>query len=160
MNLSRRQFTVGALLLPLGSLFGLSATGGEQRAADASTDTEFTQAYAKLQQQVIAFLEAAGYRRIPAQSMITGHAFNGGLRYDDSGVLANNPNGEMVSQGCARIDDIPLKDRRGVLPFSTYWCATAALTQIWAYPSKKPLIWLRQRWNFRCNGWRWSALPP
>ncbi|MEE4377569.1 MAG: hypothetical protein V2J55_08655 [Candidatus Competibacteraceae bacterium] len=117
MNLSRRQFTVSALFLPVGSLFGLSATGSEKRAPNASIDAEFTQAFTNLQQQLISFLEAAGYQQIPAQSLITGHAFNGGLRYDDSGVLAKMPNGEMVVQDCARVEDIPNKNRRGVLPF-------------------------------------------
>ena len=67
---------------------------------------------------------------MPHKSLITGHAFNEGLRYDDSGTLANMLNGEMIVQDCARIEDITLRGHHDVLPyFHIFSCNRRADTE-------------------------------
>ena len=64
-----------------------------------------------------AFLEQRGYSAVPAASLITGHAFNGGLRYDDEvGALAAKT---YVKQRVARVEDAANKSRPGTLPCFT-----------------------------------------
>lgn len=63
------------------------------------------------------FLEQRGFTAAPAASLITGHAFNGGLRYDDdTGVHTGKT---YVKQQVARVEDVANKSKPGTLPFFT-----------------------------------------
>ena len=63
------------------------------------------------------FLEQRGYTAAPSASLITGQAFNGGLRYDEdlSAISAKT----FVKQRIARVEDANRKSRPGTLPFFT-----------------------------------------
>ena len=49
--------------------------------------------------------------------MLTGHPFNGGLRYDD--IAATLGDGQYIKQQCARVDDVDKKGTPGTLPLFT-----------------------------------------
>ncbi|MCP5425301.1 MAG: hypothetical protein H6970_09560 [Gammaproteobacteria bacterium] len=123
MNLSRRRFAVGSLFLPLGTALNGAARSAEQQpksqpVSDAQDDESgYAKAFANGREQVVDYHRKAGYRHLPGQSLITGQAFNGGLRYDDSGGLADAPDGAMVIQVCARVEDLQFKERQEVLPY-------------------------------------------
>ncbi|MFM7807331.1 MAG: hypothetical protein ACKPEA_05305 [Planctomycetota bacterium] len=63
------------------------------------------------------FLEQRGYTAAPAASLITGHAFNGGLRYDDDAGIHTEKT--YVKQQVARVGDVAKKSTPGTLPFFT-----------------------------------------
>ena len=65
-----------------------------------------------------------GYDLFEPASIVTGdEGFNGGLRYDETG-LHEKP-GQMAIQACARVEDIRHKDRPDVLPlFHLFYCIT------------------------------------
>jgi len=65
---------------------------------------------------IVSHLSKKGYRQVKAAPLVNGDgAFNGGLRYDETGVL-DTP-ATFVVQPCARTADIAEKDRVDILPF-------------------------------------------
>jgi hypothetical protein len=64
---------------------------------------------------LVSYLSGKGYRQITPAPFVTGDdSFNGGLRYDDSGI-AETP-GTFFIQPCARTSDIADRHRKDVLP--------------------------------------------
>lgn len=68
--------------------------------------------------------EGLGYELAEQAPIVTGDAgFNGGLRYDESGI--DKIPGQMAIQACARLEDIRKKDQVDVLPlFHIFYCIT------------------------------------
>jgi hypothetical protein len=93
-------------------MIGLSAAGaagvalGVPRAASAATDD--------VRADALAYFGKQGFVEVPPLGLITGHAFNGGLRYDDTGVTHAQPRWISI-QPAARIEDIAQRTRLGVL---------------------------------------------
>ncbi len=118
MKSSRRQFIVHTLLMTLGSWSSAFAGNpAKQTSNETTNDAAFETAFADMQQKIIEYYQQLGHEQIPRQSIITNHAFNDGLRYDESGTLAKARDGKMIIQDCARIDDIPLRGRHDILPY-------------------------------------------
>lgn len=93
-------------------MIGLSAAGaagvalGVPRASAAATDD--------IRADALAYFGKQGFVEVPPLSLITGHAFNGGLRYDDTGVAHTQPRWISI-QPAARVEDIAQRARPGVL---------------------------------------------
>jgi hypothetical protein len=108
MTLDRRSFlktTVGAAALALSD--GVIGTA----ALAASDGTDLREHFAHL-----------GYQAIAPRDLITQHAFNGGVAYDEThDYHAEAPGGEpqkwAVMQNCARLEDIAKKDQPGTLAY-------------------------------------------
>lgn len=118
MRLSRREFIEcgAAACLATGVLSACASkpttTSGKAASADGS-------ALAKGAAPIgfDMFLEQRGYSAAPSASLITGHDFNGGLRYDDDTSLYSGKT--YVKQRVARVEDVAKKSRPGTLPFFT-----------------------------------------
>jgi hypothetical protein len=75
-------------------------------ASDSTTDA--------VREDAVYDLTGLGYTELPPLPLITGDAFNGGIRYDET--RPDNPAGAWLTvQRCARVDDIAEMDRPGVL---------------------------------------------
>ncbi len=84
---------------------GLSIGGG---AAAAISDAEAAR------RALLSYFAGLGYHEQPPLELITGHPFNGGLRYDET--VADAVAGKtMRRQVCGRVEDIAKKDTPGVL---------------------------------------------
>jgi hypothetical protein len=68
----------------------------------------------EIRNHAIAYFGKRGFVEIPPLSLITGHPFNDGLRYDDSRTQYPRQNW-LSLQYSARVDDIAERDRPGVL---------------------------------------------
>lgn len=92
-------------------------------ASDKLEGTKFDKAHAKVQAAITEHFAKLGYQpRRPALIVTRDETFNGGLRFDDTGLL-DKP-GLMAFQQCARLEDISKKDRRDVLPlFHIFVCS-------------------------------------
>ena len=125
MNQSRRKFVVRSLLLSLAYPLYLYAQQSDQpgipqsndATGEAKGDAEFEQAFASLRQKAIDFYSGLGYQPIDRKALLTGHAFNGGLRYDESGTASTGSERSMIIQDCARIGDIGEQHRHDILPY-------------------------------------------
>lgn len=67
-----------------------------------------------IRSSALAYFGKAGFVELPPLSLITDHAFNGGLRYDDTRP-AMLPHGWISIQPATRIEDIAERHRPGVL---------------------------------------------
>ena len=75
----------------------------------------------RMHESLIDYFEDRNYRLVFGKPVVTeDFAFNGGLRYDETGVL-DQP-GTMAIQPCARIEDIEKKHDRTVLPLFHIVC--------------------------------------
>ncbi len=102
MTLNRRN------LLQLSAVGAVAVAAGE-RFAWAGSDA--TQA---VLDNAATFFGGLGYQSVPPLDLITGDVFNGGLRFDETdSVSTDGPSIRL--QKAARIDDIPERDRPGVL---------------------------------------------
>lgn len=111
MQLSRREFIeFGAVAcLATGVLSACASQarkGGSAVQADGGAPMGFD-----------AYLGQRGYTAAPAASLITGHAFNGGLRYDDDTSLCSEK--VYVKQQVSRVEDAAKKSQPGTLPIFT-----------------------------------------
>jgi hypothetical protein len=80
-------------------------------ASSAAWDSSATDA---IREDAVNDFTGLGYAQLPALSLITGDAFNGGIRYDET--RPDDPTGAWLSvQHAARVDDIAERDRPGVL---------------------------------------------
>ena len=113
MQLSRREFIeCGAAACLATSVLAACASNP---AKDTKTDTKTADASAPI--GFDTYLQQKGYTAAPAAPLITGHAFNGGLRYDDD---VNVHTGKTyVKQQVARVEDVAKKSKPGTLPFFT-----------------------------------------
>lgn len=86
--------------------------------ADTSKSAEFS----RFENSLLSYFSAKGYRENAARPInLDNHNFNGGLRYDDTGIV-DTP-GRMIVQPCARLSDIREKHRRDILPlFHIFRC--------------------------------------
>ncbi|MCY6380128.1 twin-arginine translocation signal domain-containing protein [Hoeflea prorocentri] len=74
-----------------------------------------------LHEALIDFYESRSFRLVFGKPVVAEEqAFNGGLRYDETGVL-DQP-GTLAIQPCARIEDIERKHDRTVLPLFHMFC--------------------------------------
>ncbi len=116
--LKRGAAAAAASVLP-GTAFGEFADNS------GNFDTE----YGKLESFLLDYFAGRGYSEVEQAALVTDdHGFNGGLRYDALGV-PDDP-GQMVVQGCARIDDIGEKHRPEVLPLFNifHWAPPSSAT--------------------------------
>lgn len=87
---------------------GLGLGAGGAMAAETLSDAEAER------RALLSHFAGLGYRELPGLDLITGHAFNGGLRYDDT--IAETAAGKtMRLQFCGRVEDIARKGTPGVL---------------------------------------------
>jgi hypothetical protein len=108
-----------AILAGLGWRIPSAGPGIERSGKDAGQGNEasaFAAAVEDVRTQAVQYLGGLGFEQIPAASILTGHAHNGGLRYDESGVLDRAGSKRLIVQDCARVEDIQELDRLGVLP--------------------------------------------
>lgn len=63
------------------------------------------------------FLRERGYVAVSPAPLLTGHPFNGGLRYDD--IAATVGDSQYIKQQCARVEDAGKKGTPGTLPLFT-----------------------------------------
>lgn len=68
-------------------------------------------------QDAIAFFTAQGYRETPKLDLITGDAFNGGVRYDETAPGGLQDGKTLILQNCIRMEDMNFHDRPDVLPY-------------------------------------------
>jgi len=102
MTLSRRK------------MIGLSAVGAATLAIGGRFASAATKATDEIRSHASAYFGKRGFAQTPPLSLITGHKFNDGLRYDES--RAQYPQQSWFSiQYSARVDDIAERNRPGVL---------------------------------------------
>ncbi len=106
MKLTRRNFITTTAALGAGSAF----TGIEAAAPAARAAVEETTA------QAARYFAAKGYAPAEPAPLVTGHAFNGGLNYDESVHYAGKTRALYVVQPCARVDDALEAGKPGTLP--------------------------------------------
>lgn len=96
----------------------LSATGAASLALGVPVSAATARATSDIADRAGAYFGGFGHAELPPLEMITGHDFNGGLRYDDT--RDETPNQSWIAiQPAARIEDIPLADQPGVLALFT-----------------------------------------
>lgn len=65
--------------------------------------------------------DALGYQAVRREDLITGHLFNGGVRYDENREFSETSGGEpqkwFVIQDCARVEDVARRGEFGVLAY-------------------------------------------
>lgn len=105
MSKNRRQF------LQLASGVAAVAAGLSISAGAATTAISDVEAE---QRALLSHLASLGHREQPGLDLITGHPFNGGLRYDET-VAKAAPGKTMCRQFCGRVEDIAKKGMPGVL---------------------------------------------
>lgn len=110
MKEPRRTILKGSAVVAVASVLP-----GPLLASNKLNGTEFDKAHAKIQGAIADHFAKLGYQpRQPAPIVTRDETFNGGLRFDDTGLLEKP--GLMAFQQCARLEDIDRKDRRDVLP--------------------------------------------
>jgi hypothetical protein len=110
VNIPRRGLLKQGVLFATAML--LPQTAAKRAAAQAAPSGGET---GRIEASLGSYFSKKGYRQIKAAPLVTGDAgFNGGLRYDDTGVF-DTP-ATFVIQPCARTADIAEKDRVDVLP--------------------------------------------
>ncbi len=103
------------------ALAAASMLPGRTVANTADVDSEFARAHALLQQSLVDQFSEMGYLPVGAAPIVTGEEFNGGLRFDETGLIEWP--GQMTIQHCTRLEDIDKKERRDVLPlFHIFRC--------------------------------------
>ncbi len=96
------------------NLLQLSAAGAVAAAAGGRFAWAATDAERAIAENAAAYFAGLGYKSVPPLDLITGDAFNGGLRFDESdSVSSDGPTIRL--QTAARVEDIPERDRAGVL---------------------------------------------
>lgn len=124
MRAARRRLLEVAGLSALTAAFGTGANADTRSAAPPSYAGAFAADFDSVVQAMSSFYRQHGYNEIEPLPLQTGTAeFNGGLRYDETGVCGG-PN-EMVVQPVARTEDADRVDRRDVFfsfnIFGTSW---------------------------------------
>lgn len=91
-------------------------------AAAMAADARKSDEAASVAKSLSTFFSAKGYRGIGSKPLVTDNpGFNGGLRYDETGTV--DMPGRMILQPCARLSDIPEKNRSDILPmFHIFRC--------------------------------------
>ena len=126
MATSRRQFITGTAGIGLGAVAvaAVAACSKEDTAAPAtSTSAPPTTKPPKLitaaetQAEFEGYLQQKGLTESPAQPLISGIEFNGGLRYDDDPSTLTTAS--YMKQIAARSEDVKKKDNPGTLPIFT-----------------------------------------
>lgn len=117
MDNRRRSVLKRGVLLASAAI--LSRTFGDGRAQAGS---DFVQAHDENSVAMQNFFEKLGYHNSDRSPIVTNdHDFNGGLRFDETGLLSEP--GQMVTQRCARLEDIEKKGRPDTLPiFNIFAC--------------------------------------
>ena len=108
MELPRRELlqkSRWALALPL--LTGLPRRLRAEQISDLS----------QLESNITDHFKGLGYKSLPPLNLITGDAFNGGLRFDESFEGDYPAGNSMRIQNCARVDDLSLEGEAGVLAY-------------------------------------------
>lgn len=118
MKNNRRIVLKGSAIVAVASVLPRSVS-----ASNEPGGTEFDKAHAKTQGAIADHFAKLGYQPRQSAPIVTrDETFNGGLRFDDTGVLEKP--GMMALQQCARLEDIDRKDRRDVLPlFHIFVCS-------------------------------------
>ncbi len=118
MTSARRDILKGGALVAAASFLPCRLV-----AAEGADGTDFDRAHAAMWATIENHFAKLGYRqRDPASIVTRDETFNGGLRYDDTGLLQKP--GHMAFQQCARLEDIEKKHRRDVLPlFHIFSCS-------------------------------------
>ena len=119
MEQKRRTILKGGAALAFVSVLPANAQTNDRKPGD-SLDLQTHQ----LHEALIEHFSGKGYKLVDQAPIVTGdESFNGGLRYDESG-LDRQP-GEMSIQSAARLEDIRRKDQVDVLPlFHIFYCIT------------------------------------
>ena len=75
-----------------------------------------------LHEALVGYFREQGFELFEPASIVTGdESFNGGLRYDETGM--HEKPGQMSIQACARVEDIQAKNHADVLPlFHIFYC--------------------------------------
>lgn len=118
MKSPRRSILKGGALIAAATVLP-----GRSAATDETVGTPFDKAHAATQTAMKDHFSKLGYQtKNPAPIVTRDEAFNGGLRFDDTGVLQQP--GQMTFQQCTRLEDIGRKHRRDVLPlFHIFSCS-------------------------------------
>ena len=66
---------------------------------------------------LVQYFIKTGFVAVPAAPMISGHAFNGGLNYDEDFTPSNRQ--EYLIQRVSRVEDVAKKNQPGTLPLFT-----------------------------------------
>lgn len=110
MKSARRQFLKGAA-----ALTAASAVPAASGAAAFEGDSPFDNNAEGVRAGLLDHFSSLGYEQSPPATFVTDdYTFNGGLRYDDSGVPPAS--GQIFVQPSARVEDITQKNRHDVLP--------------------------------------------
>jgi hypothetical protein len=102
MNLNRRR------------LIGLSAAGAAILASGVRPASAATAASDEIRNHAMTYFGKRGFTATPPLGLLTGHPFNGGLRYDESRSQYPQQNWFTI-QYAARVEDIAERNRPGVL---------------------------------------------
>ncbi|MCR9135307.1 MAG: hypothetical protein NXI27_04885 [Alphaproteobacteria bacterium] len=118
MKEARRSILKGGAVVAAASVLPVRLS-----ASDAPNGTAFDKAHATTQAVLADHFVKLGYQRQqPAPIVTRDESFNGGLRYDETGILEKP--GQLMFQQCTRLEDIARKDRRDVLPlFHIFTCS-------------------------------------
>ncbi len=113
----RRTLLKGSVALAAATM--LPATGQSQATGSTKSLDRPTR---DLHEALIGHFKEKGYELFEPASIVTGdESFNGGLRYDETGL--HEQAGQMSVQACARVEDIEDKNRADVLPlFHIFYC--------------------------------------
>lgn len=111
MTSRRRSILKGGAVLAAATLVSTRGLAGYE-----PTGIDFNRAHRDVQLNLLDQFGQLGYTPVLAAPIVTGNErFNGGLRFDDTGV-ADHPS-RILIQHCARLEDIEKRARRDVLPF-------------------------------------------
>lgn len=111
MTVSRRKFIGASAAVGIGA--GVLAACGPSDSKAAGSSSSTTTAPGSFE----SYLQGKGYSAVKAAPLITGAAFNGGLRFDDDTSAYTGKS--YVAQQAARVEDVAKKSVPGTLPLFT-----------------------------------------
>ncbi len=119
MKSKRRTILKGGVAFAAATILPASAHSNT-----AEPDRSLDQPTHDLHEILVGYFKDLGYEFLEPASIVTGdETFNGGLRYDETGL--HEKRGQMAIQTCARVEDIGNKDKADVLPlFHLFYCIT------------------------------------
>jgi hypothetical protein len=103
-----------AMTISRRNMMQLSAAGAATLAVGARVAPAVAQATDDIRKHAAAWFAGRGFAQLPPLGLVTGHAFNDGLRYDESRTPDPQQNWFSI-QYVARVGDIDERDRAGVL---------------------------------------------
>lgn len=128
MAISRRDFVKATLAA--GAVAGLAP-------ACVTSNLSSTQksGVKKVEETFAGLVKELGFEKIDSLSLITGHEYNAGLRYDDS--EPSKARGRIYKiQKSARVEDIEFRNKIGYLPYFTIAsCRSSTMNDISSFSS-------------------------